>query len=308
MHVRTDRFTRSVVAALAAAALIAGCGDDDDDKAPATTKPAAAAPVKFAVTATAAGKKKKALEFPTSIKAGLVEMTLTNSDTVRRSAQILRVEGDHTVDDVLEVVNAESTKIPEWMQDGGGLGAVKPGASATATQVLAPGRYVIWDDEGGDEEDAPGNDELGAKGEFTVTGPAVDAELPAQPATVTATDETAGDKTTYDFEFEGLKAGVNQIRFENTGDQLHHALFFPIAKGKTIKDVEEAFASEEEPEGPPPVDFEKGVGTTVIDGGIAQNISIDLPAGTYAVVCFLSDRKGGKSHAEQGMLEALTVE
>lgn len=141
------------------------------------------------------------LEFPATVKAGLVALTLTNSDTVPRSAQLIRVEGEQTVEDVLKVVNADETKIPDFIQDGGGTGAVKPGATTTATQNLAPGRYVIWDDQGGDEEGAKGN-----------------------------------------------------------------------------------------------------------DGGIAQNISLDLPAGRYAVLCFLSDRDGGKSHAEQGMLQELTVE
>ena len=303
MHVSTGRFTRSFVALFAAGALVAGCGDDDDEPA---TKSESAKPTTFAVTATAQGKKKKALEFPATVKAGLVTLTLTNSDTVARSAQIIRVLEDHTIDDVLKVVNAESTKIPDWMQDGGGLGAVKPGATKSATQNLAPGRYVIWDDEGGDDDDAPGNDALGAKGEFMVTGEAVDAELPAVAATVTATDEGTDTKDKkYDFTFEGLKAGTNQVRFENTGDQLHHALFFPIIGNKTIADVRKAFESEK---GPPPVDFENGVGTTVIDGGIAQNIELDLKAGRYAVICFLSDRKGGKSHAEQGMMKELTVE
>jgi len=297
------RFVLSTILALAAGAFVAGCGDDDEDTAASD----APEPISFQITATAEGAKQKALEFPTSIKAGLVEITLRNEDKAPRSAQIIRVEGDHTVDDVLKIVDAEEeTKIPTWMQDGGGLGSVKPGASATATQVLAPGKYVVWDDEGGDE--GPGNSELGAKGEFTVTGPAVDVELPAREATVTATDEGEGEDKTYDFEFAGLKAGTNEVRFENTGDELHHALFFPMRQGATIKEVEEAFAAEEEPEGPPPVDFMNGVGTTVIDGGIAQNISLDLKAGKYAVVCFISDREGGPPHAAKGMLKELTVE
>ena len=307
MTAMTDRCSRRLVlttiVAMAAGAFVAGCGDDDEDSASSD----AAKPISFPITATAEGAKQKALEFPSSIKAGLVNITLRNEDKSPRSAQIIRVEGDHTVDDVLKIVEAEeATKIPTWMQDGGGLGSVKPGATATATQVLAPGKYVVWDDEGGDE--GPGNSELGAKGEFTVTGPAVDAELPARDATVTATDEGEGEDKTYDFEFAGLKAGTNEVRFENTGDELHHALFFPMRQGATIKEVEEAFAAEEEPTGPPPVDFENGVGTTVIDGGIAQNISLDLKAGKYAVVCFISDREGGPPHAAKGMLKELTVE
>ena len=292
-------------AAGAMAALVAGCGDDDKKDSASSTP---AKPVSFVITATAEGTTQKALEFPSTIKAGLVTMKLTNGDTVPRSAQILRVVGDHTVDDVLKVVNADATKIPDWMQDGGGIGAVKPNATGTATQVLAPGRYVIWDDQGGDEGDAPGNDELGAKGEFTVTGPAADAELPAQTGRVTAVDEETGGKETYAFEFEGLKAGINQVRFENSGDELHHALFFPLAKGKTIDDAKKAFASEQEPQGPPPVDFANGVGTSVIDGGIAQNISLSLKAGKYAVICFIPDRKGGKPHVAKGMIAELEVE
>ena len=309
MHTSTStgRVARSIAAALAAGAVIAGCGDDDDE---ATTRPATAAPTPsaFQITATAEGKTKKALKFPATVKAGLVQMSLANNDTVPRSAQIIRVTGNHTVDDVLKIVNAEEAKIPDWMQDGGGVSTVKPRGLGRAMQLLAPGKYVIWDDEGGDEEDAPGNDELGAKGEFTVTGPPIDAQLPRQPATVTATDLGEGDDREYGFEFEGLKAGTNNVRFENTGSQLHHALFFPIAKGKTIDDVKKAFASEEEPQGPPPVDFENAVGTVVIDADVAQNTTLELKAGKYAVVCFLSDRDGGKSHAEKGMLEELTIE
>ena len=56
------------------------------------------------------------------------------------------------------------------------------------------------------------------------------------------------------------------------------------------------------------MDFEKSVGTSVIDGDIAQNLELELPAARYAVVCFISDRKGGKPHVAKGMIEELTVE
>lgn len=52
---------------------------------------------------------------------------------------------------------------------------------------------------------------------------------------MTATDEGEGKAKEYDFVFDGLKAGTNAVRFENTGDELHHALFFPMSKGATIK-------------------------------------------------------------------------
>lgn len=301
MHATTDRgSTRSflpAILAIATGALVAGCGDDD-------TKPEAAKPAAFAITATADGKK-KALEFPATVKAGLVTMTLKNADTIPRSAGIVRLVGDHTVDEFRAVVAKEEAPIPDWIQDGGGISTVQPGETATVTQVLAPGTYAIADDESEEGENGKSLAELGAKGEFTVTGEAVDAELPAQPATITATDDGAKQ---YGFEFTGLKAGANQVRFENTGKQLHHAIIVPILEGKTLADAEAVFTSDGPPKGPPPVDFDKIVGTQVIDGGIAQNVELDLAAGSYAVVCFIQDRKGGKPHVAKGMIDELTVE
>jgi hypothetical protein len=72
--------------------------------------------------------------------------------------------------------------------------------------------------------------------------------------------------------------------------------------------VREAFASEEEPEGPPPVDFENAVGTTVIDGGIEQNVEFELQRGRYAAVCFIQNRGDRPPHVAQGMIAEVTVE
>lgn len=291
-------------AAVAVAALV-GCGDDDKKNAPANE---AAKPVSFAIAATAQGTKKKAMEFPSTVKAGLVTMTLRNSDKVPRSAQLLRIVGDHPVDEVVDVVTSdEQTKIPTWLQDGGGVPAVAPGATGSATQVLAPGRYVILDDEEGEGDDVKSYAELGASGEFTVTGERSRATLPAQPSTITALDEKQGDKTTYGFRLEGLEAGTNQVHFQNTGGELHHALFVPMRKGATIEQAEKLFTSNRPPTGQPPVDFSKIVGTKVIDAGIEQNLTLDLDAGRYAVVCFLPDRAGGKPHVAKGMIDEVAV-
>jgi len=40
---------------------------------------------------------------------------------------------------------------------------------------------------------------------------------------------------------------------------------------------------------------------------IAQNITLDLKAGSYAVICFISDRKGGPPHVARGMIKELIV-
>ena len=304
---RSRRKILGSCAALAAAALVAGCGGDDDPPDAADTAPAK--PVSFAITATAEGDTRKAMTFPRSVEAGLVVMTLRNSDTVPRSAQLLRIVGEHSLDEVVEVVTGDGDEIPAWVQDGGGIPAVAPGARGSASQVLAPGRYVLVDDEGeGEGDDAKSHAELGAVGEFTVTGERSQARLPAVPATITAMDAEKDDKKTYGFRLQGLKAGTNQVHFQNTGAELHHALFAPLRKGATLAQAEQLFRSSRTPSGPPPVDFAKIVGTKVIDAGIEQNVTLDLAAGRYAVICFVSDREGGKSHVEKGMIEAVTVE
>ena len=284
-------------AAGAVAALVAGCSDDDEQRP---------APAAFAITATAEGKRKKVLEFPSTVKAGLVTMTLTNNDKVPRSARIVRLLGDHTVEDFRNAVEKEGAPIPEWIQDGGGVSTVLSRGAVSVTQVLAPGKYAIADDEQG--EDGKSFADLGAKGEFMVLGPASAVELPARPATLTASDDGGGDEGEYGFEFKGLKAGPNEVRFENTGEQLHHALLFPIATGKTIKDVEAAFTADGPRKQPPPVESDTAMSTQVIDGGIAQNLTIYLqPLTNYAVICFIRDRKGGKPHVAKGMIEELKV-
>jgi uncharacterized protein (DUF2141 family) len=297
MFATTDRgLARSIlptIVAIAAGALVAGCGDDEK-------KAAAAKPTAFPITATSEGKTKKAIEFPSTVKAGLVTMTFKNADTIPRSAGIVRLLGDHTVSEFRKAIAKQGTPIPDWIQDGGGVSTVKPGETASVTQVLTPGRYAIADDETL-EADGEGKDlaDLGAKGEFTVTGEAGDATLPTEPATLTAKE--------YGFEFKGLKAGRNNVRFENTGKELHHAVMFPISKGKTFADAKASFTSDKEPTGPPPVDFANGLSTQVIDGGIAQNLELDLKAGSYAVVCFIQDRKGGAPHVAKGMINELVV-
>ncbi|HYF26104.1 MAG TPA: hypothetical protein VD931_10230, partial [Baekduia sp.] len=132
-----------------------------------------------------------------------------------------------------------------------------------------------------------------------VTGEPVDAQLPGVPATITASD--------FEFVTSGLKAGLNQVRFENTGRELHHALAFPLAKGATIAQARTFFQSQEEPEGKPPVDFSGGTGTTVLDGGKAQVVEMDLEAGSYALVCFITNRAGGPPHVAMGMISELKI-
>jgi hypothetical protein len=59
---------------------------------------------------------------------------------------------------------------------------------------------------------------------------------------------------------------------------------------------------------PPPLDFKNVAYTARIDGGTKQITELDLAKkGKYALLCFVSDRKGGPPHVAKGMITEVTV-
>ncbi|WP_354697999.1 hypothetical protein DSM112329_03659 [Paraconexibacter sp. AEG42_29] len=293
------RFVPSVLVVLAVAAgALTGCGGDDDGDVPGVagrTAAAASGPRSLAITARATGAKSAEYAMPATVEAGLTTITLRNETKGPREASLVRVEGDHTLTEVLEVINDQGgAPIPDWIHADGGVAIVAPGQAGTATQNLVPGDYYVTDSTDPDSGVTPAKPYR-----FTVTGPVSEGALPAAPATVIAKD--------YGFTFAGLKAGKNTIRFENTGKELHHALFFGEAPGATRAEVLKFFSARGEVPGKPPLDFARMSGTTVLDGGLAQNTELDLKPGRYAVVCFVSDRAGGPPHLAKGMFAEITV-
>ena len=289
--------SRRFLMLLAVAALCivpAACGDDDSSNDGGSSENAA---VTFKTTETVDGKVR--IDGPETVDAGVVELTLDNSGKGPHDAQIVRVEGDRTADEVISntVDSGEGAPIPEWVADGAGVGTVRPGETATVTQVLEPGTYFLLDSESGQGGEKV-NARKGGVAEFEVTGEG-GGELPAVDASITAED--------YSFTAEGVRPGANEILFRNDGKQLHHLLAFPLAEGATLADAKKLFTSNEEPKGPPPVDYENGVGTAVIDGGQEQIVNLDLEKGKYALVCFITDRNGGPPHAAMGMIDELDV-
>ncbi|MDQ4131340.1 MAG: hypothetical protein M3133_10215, partial [Actinomycetota bacterium] len=200
----------------------------------------------------------------------------------------------------LKLVGSADAPLEPWLEAAGGP-AAEPGKTGEVTLDLEPGRYWYFSTESGEGEGAKSDSELGMKGELTLEGDS-GAEFPvAAPASILASD--------YHFKFDGFEAGENTIAFRNAGQQLHHALFFPLLPGKTVEDAKQAFEAEGEPSGPPPVDFEKGVGTTVINPGQTMIVHLELPAGSYVAVCFMPDKgTAGPPHAAKGMLAELKVE
>ena len=284
---RLVRTVALVGVAVLAAAVLVGCST--------TTKPTA-----VDVSAGDAGSGNFSFTgAPASFKGGLDDLTLRNaSKSEVHDMQLVRITGNHTFGEFQkQVLDSLGGPIPNWIGVGGGVGLVTPGHTLTSHLNLPPGKYLYFCDEGlGDGA----HYKHGMKGAFTVTGKQSTKALPTAAATVKAHE--------YTFDIQGLHAGRQTLRFENTGAQLHHMILAPIAAGKTFADVQAAFGKPPlQNSGPPPIEFLKATQEPVLDSGRALVTTIDLKAGDYAMLCFINDRAGGPPHAVKGMLKEVKI-
>lgn len=283
------RLLAITIAATAALALLGACGDDDEEGEDGGG-------VELSKLALQVTEKDgtSALQAPSSAEAGPTEITLTNNGKKPHDSQFILAEGNRTAQQVIDAFGkaVQGGSLPEWLLAAGGTPVVEPGQSARVVQVLGPGTYYVFDIEG-----SPGPPEAKSVPVIAVSGAVEDAELPEVDATVTAFE--------YGFEAEGLSAGSQEIRFVNQGAQPHHIVAAPLRPGKDIADVER-FVKQEK--GPPPVDLKAEVTTAVLEGGTEQNVTLDLPRpGTYALLCFITDRQGGPPHVVKGMIAEAKV-
>jgi hypothetical protein len=173
---------------------------------------------------------------------------------------------------------------------------VQGGESAVATLNLEPGDYVITD--------AATFGGKPATAEMKVTD-GDEGDLPDTETTVVAA-ETGEDE--YEWELEGLKSGKNQVTFDSEGDEAIHLIIAVPLKGKVppVSQIKKDLSKE----GPPPkyVDFEAAETSAILDGGKSQTTDFNLKSGEYLFFCPLTDRDGGKSHDQEGLLAVETVE
>jgi plastocyanin len=243
-------------------------------------------------------------DMPKEIDGGTVKLTLDNTDKQPHELGLVRVKAGTSEADVTSKLldTADGAPIPDFVIDAGGVGFAAPSRKVTATQKLEPGTYVYFCTFG--DGDAV-HYKHGMLGTVTVKGTKGKGGLGDSVESITAKETT---KAKYGFDVADLKAGTNKLLFKNDGpNQIHHAQLFPIAKGSTFADVQTFFGPNAPADAPPPVDFEKGSGTTVLAPGQSQVVDLTLVKGDYVVLCFLNDRAGGPPHFTKGMLQKVTV-
>jgi hypothetical protein len=268
----------------------AACGDDPHEEGGAS----AATATPLVIRTSDAGSGIFEIDAPKRIRGGLVNLEYTNASAEigAGSAQLLRIDGAHTPQEIL--VNLPSgdvaAPIPDWLHVAGGIGGTPSGQAVSATLNLSPGKYVVTD--------------RGALAEFEVTA-GENGPLPASTATFVA---TTGPKDS--LEASALHVGKNRLRLVNRGKEMHQPFMVPIRPGKTMADVKRFFMEHDDASRLAPVDFERAVATAMVEGDTEQVVDFEPlgPAGKYVVVCFLADRDGqGGSHVHQGTLAEVDV-
>lgn len=282
-----------VLVALAALAL-AACGSSKK-KSSSTGSTPAQQPTTLSVSVTEKGKK-ASYSAPATIKGGLVTVTLQNNGKAPHSAQLAKINGNHTPAEVLKVVGGNNTKTPSWIRGEGGPGTALPGQTSTSTDILPAGNYLIVD--GGNMNGPPGYKKL------TVTA-GQSGPLPSTSTSVTAANP---GKDKYKWQISGpLKAGENRLTFAAKGKDAIHLILAARVTGNPSKAKILAALKRN---GPPPkfIDQKTFTGTSVLDGGKSEVMSLSLTKpGEYVLFCPLSDRDGGKPHLAEGLVTTVNV-
>ncbi len=285
---------RLTLAALCAASVfaLAACGSDDKG-----SKDKSSSPTPVNATIASSGKT-AAYTIPASIKGGLVTLSVTNNDKAPHTPQLVRVTGNHSVQEALKAINSDSDKTPDWIRAEGGVSQTAPGQKGQGTMNLPAGQYVITDVGG------PGSSGPPPYKAFKVTG-GQDGALPSTPVKITA-DNPGKDQ--YKWDISGaLKPGNNVVTFNSKGDDAIHFIgAFKVNGNPSLAEIKKGLASN----GPPPkfVDQSSFFTTAVLDGGKSATASVDLAKpGTYVLFCPLTDRGGGKTHDQEGLLTKITV-
>ncbi|HVH09800.1 MAG TPA: hypothetical protein VM736_08385 [Gemmatimonadales bacterium] len=232
---------------------------------------------------------------PDTIPAGITTLRLINDGREPHQAGLIEVDSGRTTAEALAAIMKLGPP-PQWTVFVGGPDVVLPGDTATATQALEPGRYVLVC-----FVPSPDGRLHLQKGMFrpVVVKRGSTPQAPFEPPadmTVTLND--------YAFALDGrLTAGTRALRVENSGPQVHELLILSLRPGKSVADV--VGWDQTGMKGPPPGRPLGGI--VALAPGRRATFTVTLMPGRYVLACFVPDVLDGRTHAMHGMVKEITV-
>jgi len=308
----TERFRRRVpVLMVVVVGLgLTACGSSSKTSTTATTKASGSAAVESKAPEVAVTATDFAYALPASVPGGVVKLSLANNGQQPHDLQLLKIDGDHTKEEIVANFGSEGGPIPPWLHGAGGVGTVGPGAPAGVAYVKLEPKAQYWYVCTESTDDNKPHTSLGMIGNFTTADSSPVAELPKTDATVKAKE--------YGFDIKAVKAGEQLVNFTNSGPaEIHLFAALPMQPGKTLDEVKAFLATQGPPDpsapastapaGPPPVDFQKAVAVAALDPGQSEVAKVTFAPGSYAFLCFIEDRAGGPPHFVKGMITEYKV-
>ncbi|MGB3329965.1 MAG: hypothetical protein WBA46_13470 [Thermomicrobiales bacterium] len=204
---------------------------------------------------------------------------------------------DGKTDKELLAALSGTSQPPDWV-----INAVMPGNPDRAGTGVAVEGFVNYD---------AGSyliiDPFGTRtGAFTVKPATAPAQITLKPAVTVGTIE---------MDFTGLDkpvpAGRNLWLIDNTGETFHELAFGRVPDGTTKDEVltviTATFATPTYNPGPGWEMPTGNAGLGILSKGRQAAVYVDLPAGTYAAMCFAPMNFSGPPHAAMGMIRVFTV-
>ena len=304
MLVAPAKYAATAITAALALSLLGGCRPKGEarDSAVVAADSGARAPV---ATAAGAGERNVvtvtasdyAFDAPAEVPAGLTTIRLVNRGPSLHHIQLVKLAAGKTTADLLAALKAGGPP-PSWIAFAGGPNPPEPGSTTSATVPLEAGTYAMICF----VPDSAGTPHVmkGMARTLTVTAPtaataAMKSAEPAADVVMTLKD--------YDFTFsKPLVPGKQTIRVDNAGPQPHEVALIRLNPGKTPEDFAKWAMR---PSGAAPGTVHGGLSTVM--PGTHAFVEADLPAGDYALICFMPDGKDGKPHYSHGMMKRITI-
>jgi uncharacterized cupredoxin-like copper-binding protein len=237
-----------------------------------------------------------AFDGPPSVPAGLTTFRFQNQGKELHHLVVFKLQGGKSAEDFIKAMHAGGSETrPEWAVPEGGPVGIAPGGESNSTQVLEPGHYALVC-----FVPSPDGVPHMAKGMMAplevVAGSGASTPEPRADLAVKLVD--------YDFEMaQSLTSGPHVVRVDNAGSEVHELVIWQLPSGKSLSDV--LAWVDGGLSGPPPGQPVAGV-SPMARGGHAY-VTMNLPPGEYALICFVSAKTDGKPHYAHGMARQIAV-
>ncbi|MEU4347624.1 hypothetical protein [Streptomyces sp. NPDC023838] len=249
---------------------------------------------------------------PDKAAAGLVAFHVRTNDAKGRFVQAFRPHKGVTVKKVIADLTKAVSRTPagaqgisaarddaEWF----GGAQVTPAVSETFTTRITPGQVVLIDF-GAFLEDQkhPVLRTLTLHGAYSGHEAKSD-DLADFPDGIVITRETPGGPR---FDVHGVRKAKDSILVHNASDELHEMQVQPVKPHTRDAEIQSFFNGPMN--GPPPFVTGPALGLGLISPGRTTLLeNHGMPAGTYALLCFVPDDKTGRPHVAEGMHKVLRL-